>query len=315
MKIQIPIPKGYLLALAFSSGALALAQESPIEKAAASGKVKILQAEEKPVSNLPDLIIFKAGRVTEVRGLKIQGEEVEYQAQALNGIWRRERRSKSQIQSILIGKTLAEYRAEISVRPTPQPRAVESARQQPARHEEVVAGKFTAQQGRFTRWTFTFNQELNKYYPFAEEATEYGTFKIRSHYLKPVGRGDFEENEVIAKGKYFLYAPGVFGNQDWVLNLSNVTYTENDIAPKSSLYTERLSDEVFIVKFAPDRKVFHLEWANQGGWQWTSPTQQTFYRVVEPAKLAGGGGGSSAADKKEPDPKEIEAALVSEKRS
>ncbi len=313
MKTHLAVIKLCFLALAGFSGAALIAQESPIEKAAASGKVKILQVEEKPAAGLPDLIIFKAGRVAEVRGLKIQGEEVEYQAQALNGIWSRERRSKSQIQSILIGKTLADYRAEISVRPRLQPRAVESARQQPARHEEVLSGKFTAQQGRFTRWTITFNQELNKYYPFAEEATEYGTFKIRSHYLKPVGRGEFAENEVIAKGKYFLYAPGVFRNRDWVLNLSNVTYTENDIAPKSSLYTERLGDEVLIVKFAPDRKVFHLEWANQGGWQWTSPTQQTFYRVEEPTKLAGASG--SAANLKEPEGQEIETAPVSEKRS
>lgn len=262
------------------------AEETPIEKAAAAGKNPIIVVEaDRPAESAlgrPDLLFLKDGRVLEVWALRMEGPILGYHLRGEDGELASRTRAKYEVVAIQPGRSLEDYRKDQEQASAPDEPLVTRARKQPVRHEEVLAGRFAARQGRSTRWLFTFKSELNKYYEYAQNATEYGTFVLRSHNRQEDGGELLHESETIAKGRYFLYAPGVFGNEDWVLNLSRVSYSENDLFPHQSMYTEKLQDEVFLLKLARDRNVFHLEWANHEGWQWTSPTQQTFYRIDAP---------------------------------
>jgi len=268
-----------------------VAAENPISEAAARGENPIFVVDDlaqstdskQPANHekrtetptgRPDLLTLKNGSLVEAWDLRIVGDRLECVVKKGN----RERAlrvPRNQVASVQMQRTIADvHGAEDSERERPP--IVTSRRRQPVRHREILAGRFGAQQGRFTDWSFTFTSEINKYYPHAANATEYGTFVLRNRMHQPGNH----RSEVKAKGKYFLYAPGVFGDKSWILNLSEVSYTERNISPRRSVYTERLNDEVFVVKMTRDHQVFHLEWANQEGWNWTSPTQQTFYRVL-----------------------------------
>lgn len=254
---------------------------TPAERAAARGQNKIIVVKTpgKPVDVKPDLLFYKDGRIFEVFDLTIQRQSVRYTYYDENEQPFTRDDHKHRILAIQFSRTLKDYLADQNLPEEPATPAVAPAEKQPVKKEEVLAGTYFARQGRFTRWTATFTSQLHKYYEHARNATEYGTFVIKSHMLQPVPGEERHENEVLAKGQYFLYAPGVFGNENWVLNLTRVAYTEHDISPRRSIYTERLRDEIFILNLSRDRNVFSLEWANQEGWQWTSPTQQTFYRA------------------------------------
>lgn len=278
----------YRLALAlalFAIGGTTFAQETKIQKAAEKGANKIIVVDsrgkkeaDKKALGKPDLLFFKDGFVAEAWDLKLVGIMLEYNVLRGDGEKVVKRRQKYEVVNIQFGRTLQDFIDAQEQAKTSQTPVVAPAKKQPIRQQELLAGKFLAKQGRYTKWSFTFTSELNKYYPSARNATEYGIFALRSRMEQAVSAKEVHKNDVIAKGKYFLYAPGTFGNTDWVLNLTDVSYTENDISPRQSIYTERLRDEVFILKLSKDYNVFHLEWANQEGWQWTSPTQQTFYR-------------------------------------
>ena len=268
-------------------------QKSQIEKAAEKGQNTIIivdtkgKAEaDKKAYGKPDLLFFKDGYVAEAWDLKIEGIGLEYNVLGRDQQKIPKRRQKYEVVNIQFGRTLEDFLNDQKQTKESRSPVVAPAKQQPVRHQEILAGKFYAKQGRYTKWSCTFTSQLNKYYPHARNATEYGTFVLRSVMEQPVSDKVVHKNEVLAKGKYFLYAPETFGNTDWVLNLTEVSYTENDISPRQSIYTERLRDEVFILKLSKDFNVFHLEWANQEGWQWTSPTQQTFYRAESKVKVS-----------------------------
>jgi hypothetical protein len=260
-------------------GSLPLAaQESPIEKAATGGGIRILTGETAAPSGTPDLVRFKHGRVAEVWNLSVQGDRVTFLSRDERLGWREEAHSKTKIRAIEPGRSLDELRREQAQLLLQAPPKITAAEKRPTPKQEILAGRFIAKQGDHTRWSFRFTHEHHKYYTHAEDATEYGQFLLRSYRFETNGDRVLTESEVVAKGKYFLYAPGAIGNDDWVLNLSSVVYIENDIEPQKTYFSERLPDEVFLVKFAPDGKVFHLAWANHSGWQWTAPVEQTFYR-------------------------------------
>ena len=274
-------PSKAFLGVFFLGGFLSLsAQESAIEKAATSGKIKIIRTKTETPSGSPDLLFFKNGAIVEAWNLNLSKNIISFVSQDRNGRWSRESQPRSKLLTIRINQTMEEHiKLEEESRKKPEPVEITSAKHQPIQRRDIISGKFFARQGKYTWWTFKFISELNKFYEHSEEATEYGQFQIRSHYIKPDGKGGVYENEVIARGRYFLYSPGSMGNKDWVLNLTKATYIENDISPRVAFITERLSDEVLIVKFSKDRRSFNLEWANYSGWQWTSPIQQTYYRA------------------------------------
>lgn len=267
-----------------------VAAENPIAEAAARGDnpIFVVTPGATPSKNAsgeksatssprrPDLLTLKDGRMIEAWNLRIVGDRLVFIVKK-RGQEKGLQLARKDVASLQMQRSLADVQAEERAR---SERArhpiVSSRRRQPVRQREILAGRFVAHQGRFTDWTFTFNSDINKYYEHAANATEYGTFVLRNRMHQPGAH----KSEVRAKGKYFLYAPGVFGNKDWILNLSEVSYTERNISPRRSIYTERLTDEVFVLNLSRDNKVFHLEWANQPGWSWSSPTQQTFYRLL-----------------------------------
>jgi hypothetical protein len=271
----------------FAGGGLH-AQTSPIEKAATAGRIKIVRAPSAAPAGPPDLLFFPAGRIEEAWDLAISGATVSFRKRGADGGYVDESVPKSELRSILIGRTLESYLAEAARTAAPEPVEVTEAEKQPAPRAEILAGRFAAMQGRYTRWTFSFMSEINKYYADAENATEYGVFFLRSHQRRPVGETGVQENEVIARGKYFLYAPGTMSNDEWVLNLSSVVYIENDISPRKTFFSDRLPDEVFIVKLSRDGRVMDLKWANHAGWQWSAPVEQTYYRIGDPPASLGG---------------------------
>ncbi len=270
-----------LASLAITSFSSAQTITTPQERAATKGanKILVIPPKGKPVGVKPDLLFYKDGRIIEAWDLTVKRQAVDYTYYGADDKRFERRDTKHRILAIQFGRTLQDYLKEQNQAEKPATPVVAPAKKQPVKKKEVLAGTYFAKQGRFTKWTATFTSQIHKYYTSAKNATEYGTFLIKSHMFQPTAEDKTHESEVIAKGQYFLYAPGVFGNKNWVLNLTKVSYTENDISPRASVYTERLRDEVFIVNLSKDGNVFNLEWANQEGWQWVSPTQQTFYRA------------------------------------
>ena len=261
------------------------AQQSPIEEAATKGGIRILTDKPRAFTSPPDLLHLKgSGKiVVEAWSLSIDGDVLRYRVLDRNGRWYKESRSKSEVASISIGRHYEDYKAQEEAKNTPpEPVRVSRAEKKPVKKQEILAGTFRANQGRYTKWTLTFSSEVNKYYDHADGATEYGLFHIYSHHRKPDQKSGYHENKVTAKGQYFLYAPGVVGNDEWVLNLTRATYSENDISPRNTSFSDRLQDEVLIVKFTRDGRTLELDWANQSGWQWASPVQQTYRRVGAP---------------------------------
>ncbi len=288
-RITLPCILGATVAaVAIAAAGPVGAQQSPIERAATAGRIRIIRP-TRTLTGPPDLLVLKNGQLVEAWGLGVSGDRISFRTRDARGTWFGDSVSKTTVATIHIGRSRLEHEALEAARTTPvEPPRVEIAEEQPVRKLEVLSGKFLAKQGKFTNWTFSFSSELNKYYTFAEDATEYGQFMLRSYHQKPGLGGRSQENEVIAKGKYFLYAPGSIGNEDWVLNLSNVVYIENDISPRRTFFSDRLPDEVLIVKFSEDGRVMQLRWANHSGWQWTAPVQQTYYRLGEPPAVLGG---------------------------
>ena len=279
-----------VLALFIVGDVLAQTKTSPIEKAASSGRIRVLVDRPAAVRSPPDLLHLKGNAkvVVEAWSLSIDEDVLRYRVLDSNGRWYKESRSKGEVASISIGRHYHDYKAEQETLNTrPEPVRISRAKKRPVKKQEVLSGTFVANQARYTKWTLTFACEINKYYEHADGATEYGLFRIHSHHRKPDQSRGYHENEVTVKGQYFLYAPGVVGNDDWVLNLTRATYCENDISPRKACFSDRLQDEVLIVKLSRNGRTLKLDWANQSGWQWASPIQQTYSRVgVSPAVFA-----------------------------
>ena len=278
----------FVLALTISSSAVTIFAQSvewypdertPMEKAATLGKNPVWDARDSGARvtspSSPDVVSLTDGRLLEVWNLKIFRDRVTYET-IRHGKSAKISTSKQRVVALHLQTTREEYLRKVG--PPEGVAPVTDRDRQPVQHREILAGSFGARQGKFTDWSFSFTSQVNRYFDHVTNATEYGTFVLRNRMSQPTEEG-LHENKVTARGKYFLYAPGVFGNKDWILNLTNVSYTELNRRPRKSIYTDRLTDEVFILKLSRDENIFQLQWANQPGWQWTSPTQQTFYRV------------------------------------
>jgi hypothetical protein len=162
-------------------------------------------------------------------------------------------------------------------------RLIKRSRKQPVRKKNVLSGKYKGVQDRYTIWDVVFHSETNKPLPYAEDATEYGTFVIESHRTMPSGYS----NETWDMGRYSLYAPKTVNNEEWVLELTQVTHSERDRTDHVSWFSGSIQDDILIVQFAP-RGGFRLEWSNLSSGAWTILPQVTF----QPAGGSGSSGGS-----------------------
>ncbi len=246
----------------------------------------------------PDVITLKGGVKREAYFLNVYGDRFVYYVKETARTWLREEVQRTEVESV----DFSQYLDQDPV----APRKVERARKQPAVKNDVLSGVFRASQGRGTRWTASFQSELDKFLEYSEDATDYGTVELESSFVQQVerdlppavlprgstrgGRDSCavwprktftRSHEVRAKGKYYLYAPGTVNNEDWVLVLSEVIQSEIDHGRDTSIFTTVIPDETFIVAFSPEKDTFRLAWSNVGGWTWSSLVGIAFERLAD----------------------------------
>ncbi len=153
--------------------------------------------EETPI---PDVLVLK-------NGLKIEAYFLQAYANRLVFYFRENGRSfvREEIPRSTVASVLYEQYVE---RDATESRLIKRSRKQPVRKRNVLSGKYKGVQDRYTIWDVVFHSETNKPLPYAEDATEYGTFVIESHRTMPSGYA----NETWNMGRYSLYAPRTVNN-------------------------------------------------------------------------------------------------------
>lgn len=286
----------------------------------------------------PSVVTLKGGVRREAYFLSVYGERVVYYVKETDTSWLKEEVAREEIESI-------DFDEYLEKDPT-LPRKIEPARKQPARKDDLLAGVFTARQGRRFEWTAIFSSEIDKALDFAEDATDYGVFELQSTFvdtasedlppeLLPRGGGyntllgrregrHFRAHSVKTRGRYFLFAPGAINNDEWVLVLSGGEQREVDRSGReTSLLVSQVPDEVFILYFSPSRRAFELAWSNVGTRNWSSPVGPRFERLARTgpgegdADRPGGAAGSRsepASDRAVEPPVSLPGAPRSQKR-
>ncbi len=219
--------------------------------------------EERP---FPDVLVLKNSRKIEAYFLQAYGNRFVFYVKESERSWVREEIPRSAVSSVL-------YEQYLERDPT-EPRLIRVARKQPVRKRNVLAGRFSGVQDRYTTWQFTFHSETNKPLPYSEDATEYGTFVIESRRSMPQSR---YTNSTWSMGNYYLYAPHTVNNDAWALSLTGVAHAEKDRTDHVSWLSRSLPDEIFIVQFSEDDK-FRLQWSNLSSGAWTILPQVQFQR-------------------------------------
>ena len=227
--------------------------------------------EETPV---PDVLVLKNGQKIEAYFLQAYTGRLVFYFKENARYFVREEIPRSKVASVLYEQYLEHDPTEL--------RLIKRGRKQPVRKKNVLAGKYKGVQDRYTTWFVVFHSETNKPLPYAEDATEYGTFVIESYRTMPSGYA----NKTWNMGRYSLYAPKTVNNEEWALELTQVTHSERDRTDHVSWFSGSIQDDILIVQFSP-RGGFRLAWSNLSSGAWTTLPQVEF----QPA--GGSGGGSS----------------------
>ncbi len=229
--------------------------------------------EETPV---PDVLVLKNGRKIEAYFLQAYANRLVFYFKENARSFVREEIPRSMVASVLYGQYLD--------RDPNEPRLIERARKQPVPKKDVLAGRYRGAQDRFTTWRAVFHSETNKPLPYAEDATEYGTFVIESGRALPSGYA----NETWSMGRYSLFAPKTVNNEEWVLELTEVTHSERDRTDHVSWFSGAIQDDILIVEFSPHGG-FRLHWSNLSAGAWTTLPQVEFHPAGGPGGRAGRG--------------------------
>jgi hypothetical protein len=193
-------------------------------------------------------------------------------------VWRRQVVPPSEVKGVEFGRHLDRD-------PVGEP-VVRRASKQPVVKEDVLAGVFHGQRGRFTHWRLTFQSDVDKMGSYSEDATEFGRFTAESTYSQPISDRNAERmaHTTSATGSYHLYRPNTIRNEDWVLVMTDVIQRETDYGRHRSLEQRTVLNEAFIVTFEDDSDhgrgaaSLRLEWANIGSSLWSALTQVRFRR-------------------------------------
>jgi hypothetical protein len=249
----------------------------------------------------PDVVTLKDGTQHEAYWLRAFGNRLVFYVKETETSWLREEVSRGDVAEVRFGEYLD--RDPLETKP------IEPARKQPVPKSDLLNGVFAATLGRNGSIAASFASEIDKAIPYAEDATDHGAFELESR----MSQGDFRgawSHCVRATGKYFLYAPNTIRNREWVLTLTQVVHSELDRTWDTSVETNFVPDETFILRFAPGKDEFRLEWSNQGNWTWAALTQVTFHRVLGEGP-PGGRQGEWMRDDRGGRPRRIEPARPS----
>ncbi len=236
--------------------------------------------EETPI---PDVLVLKNGLKIEAYFLQAYANRLVFYFKENGRSFVREEIPRSKVASVL-------YEQYVE-RDSSEARLIKRSRKQPVRKKNVLAGKYKGVQDRYTMWDVVFHSETNKPLPYAEDATEYGTFVIESHRTMPSGYA----NETWNMGRYSLYAPKTVNNEEWVLELTQVTHSERDRTDHVSWFSGSIQDDILIVQFSP-RGGFRLAWSNLSSGAWTILPQVEFQPAGGSGRSPGGPSGGPSRD-------------------